>query len=40
MHIDEMGFHWDGAKNGVGERKAAIYSNSLFPDPGQAAEIK
>ena len=37
VHIDEMGFYWDGSKNGVGKRKAAIYSNPLFPDPRQAA---
>ena len=36
VHIDEMGFSFDGAKNGVGGRKAKAYSNPNVPDAGEA----
>lgn len=37
FHIDEMGFSFDGAKNGIGGRVASNYSNPLFPEAGQAS---
>ena len=38
LHIDEMGFHWDGAKNGIGGRVEAMYSNPMVPDAGEASQ--
>ena len=36
IHIDEMGFSYDGSKNGVGGRIAAYFSNSDAPESGIA----
>lgn len=36
LHIDEMGFSFDGSKNGLGGRVAKVFSNPLIPDAGQA----
>ena len=36
LHIDEMGFSFDGSKNGIGGRHAAIYTNPNLPNPGEA----
>ena len=31
-----MGFSFDGSKNGIGGRHAAIYTNPNLPNPGEA----
>jgi len=36
LHIDEMGFHFDGSKNGIGGRVSLTYSDPSLPDPGEA----
>ena len=36
IHIDEMGFSYDGSKNGVGGRVPTYYSNPLVPEAGMA----
>ena len=36
IHIDEMGFHFDGSKNGIGGRVSLTYSDPNLPDPGEA----
>ena len=36
IHIDEMGFSYDGSKNGIGGRVAAYFSNPDAPEAGIA----
>ncbi len=36
IHIDEMGFSFDGTKNGIGGREEAHFTNELIPDAGVA----
>ena len=36
IHIDEMGFSYDGSKNGVGGRIATYFSNPFVPEAGVA----
>ena len=36
IHIDEMGFSYDGSKNGIGGRVAAYFSNPDVPEAGIA----
>jgi len=33
LHIDEMGFHFDGSKNGIGGRVSLTYCDPSLPDP-------
>ena len=35
LHIDEMSFHYDGSKNGIGGRPCLTYSNPDVPDAGE-----
>ena len=37
MNFDEIGFSYDGCKNGVRGRKAMYHSNKNLPQPGQAS---
>ena len=37
MNFDEMGFSYDGCKNGVRGRKAMYHTNKHLPQPGQAS---
>ena len=36
IHIDEMGFSYDGSKNGIGGRVATYFSNPIAPEAGAA----
>ena len=36
MNFDEMGFSYDGCKNGLRGRKAMYHTNKHLPQPGQA----
>ena len=38
LHINEMGFSFDGAKNGIGGRIPCYYSNPLIAEAGTACE--
>ena len=38
LHIDEMGFSFDGAKNGIGGRIPCYYSNPLIAEAGTDRE--
>ena len=37
MNFDEMGFSYDGCKNGMRGRKAMYHNNKHLPQPGQAS---
>ena len=36
FHIDEMGFHFDAQKNGIGGRISLDYTNPDFAEAGKA----